>query len=330
MGSPSLKATTASKTPEAGKPPNQASRSTLLQALIESMRCETGGEVIVRAGERTGRIYFFRGRVAWVTASSLRSRLTEHLIAKGLANPSDITAVFDECRRQGGNFAEMLVAWGLIDRERMRAEMLEYIARAFGQIVEWGPVATLFVPSSREYRGSLTYSVAELVEATRALAPEESKRLQELVEAIELQSCGQTAPPEVLDASIRGAVIGQLKQLRSAGDCLGTCFVSEKISYSDLDKAISQLGTDSCSRAVAMMLAARDACAKVGLGACSEVTLLGSSTALIVWLVTCEGAGRGLLMVLLGREASLPLARIVVERTLATGPLRQLTPEIGS
>lgn len=329
MGSSSLNAIAGSKAAEAGRPRAQAPRSPLLQSLMESVRCETGGEVIVRSGERTGRLFFFRGRVAWVTASSLRSRLTEHLAGKGLASPSDMAAVFSECRRQGGNFAEMLVDWGLIDRDRMRAEILEYISRAFGHIVEWGAAATIFVPSSREYKSSLTYSLAELVEATKALAPEQSESLQALIEAIEPHSGRPAEAPKVLDEGIRASVVDQLKQLRSAADCLGSCFVGDGVRCCDLGEAAPR-EMDSPSSAGAMLREASEATTKIGFGACSEMTLVGSNTAMMAWLVTCPGAGRGVLMVLLGRDAPAALARIVVERALADGPLRRVPPETAS
>ena len=302
----------------------------MLQALTESVRVETGGEVIVRSGARTGRLYFIRGRVAWVTASSLPRTLTDHLVAKGLANASDISAVFAECRRKGGNFAEMLVAWQLIDRDRMRAEVLEHISRAFGHIVGWGEVATMFVPYTREYKGSLTYSLAELVEATKALAPQESEILEALVKGTGSELAAPAVPPAGLDERVRAAVDDQLTQLRSAADCRGICFAGDGVSCAAVVEVFSSMGDESCSSTTAMLLAASEASAKRGLGACSEVTLVGSKGALMAWRVTCEGAGGGLLMVLLDHEASLPLTRIVVERALAAGPLRLVPREVGS
>jgi hypothetical protein len=330
MGSSSLKPMAVSKAHDHREPHGAPARSALHQALIESVRCQTGGEVIVRAGERTGRLYFFRGRLAWVTASSMQMKLTEHLVAKGLASAADIAAVFVECRRQGGNFAEMLVAWQVVDRERMRAEMLEHISRAFSHILEWGEVATMFVPSSREYKGNLTYSVAELVDSTRAMAPEKSSMLDALARDIESSVGRPAAPSGILDERVRASVVVQLKRLRSAVGCLGSCFVGDGVSLVDLDDVVSTFGEEFCACAVGTVRAASEASAKAGLGACSEVTFVAPMGALMGWRVTAEGAGGGILIMLLGPERSIPLTRIVVERSLLAGPLRQVPPEVGS
>jgi hypothetical protein len=329
MASSSLKPMAASMGLDDREPRGAPARPVLHQALIESVRCETGGEVIVRAGERTGRLYFFRGRLAWVTASPMQVKLTERLVAKGLASAADITAVFAECRRQGGNFAEMLVAWQVIDRERMRAEMLEHISHAFAHILEWGEVATMFVPSSREYKGNLTYSVAELVEATRAIAPEKSPILDALARDIESGVGRPAAPSGGPDERVRASVVVQLKHLRSAVGCLGSCFVGDGVSWTDLDDAIALPKDEICASAACTVRAASEASAKAGLGACSEVTFVAPMGALMGWRVIAEGAGDGLLILLLGRETSIPLTRIVVERSLVAGPLRQVLPEIG-
>lgn len=330
MGSSSPKAT--SRDPAVPPSSDVAQTSALLQALTESVRGETGGEVIVRTGARTGRLYFFHGRVAWVTASTLPLTLTDHLVAKGLANASDVAAVFAECRRKGGNFAEMLVAWQLIDRDRMRAEVLEHISRAFGHIVGWGEVATMFVPSSRVYKGSLTYSLAELVEATKAVAPEKSDLLDELLRGTAPASAPQVA--EILarlDEGLRTAVVEQLRELRNTTGCRSVCFAGDGVSCTDTVEPPTSIGGDSCASTAAMLRAASAASAQAGFGACGEVTLVGLTGALMAWRVTCEGSGGGgLLMLILDVDTSLPLTRLVLERALSAGPLRQAPPEAGS
>lgn len=306
--------------------PSRAGRQEFLQALSESLRSKTGGEVVIRAGDRIGRVYVFRGRIAWVTASSLPRTLTDHLVSKGVASAADISAAFAECRRLGANFAEMLVSWGLIDRDRMRTEMLEHISRALVHILDWGSVVTLFVPSSREYKGSLIYSVAELVDSVRAIAPGRAEVLRPLLEEPDGEAApaqAKAAGPPPLGEPLRSAILQQLDQLRGGAGIRGICFAGDGTSCGDVLEVVSNLGAASFSATAEVLRAASEACVNAGYGASAELMLVGSNGALLAWQVA-GGEINGLVMVLVDREAQLPLTRILVERTLDSGPLKRV------
>lgn len=147
-------------------PPGPASphRSVVL-AFAEALQSENGGEVVVKAGTATGRVFVSRGRVAWATASTFPLTFGARVVNAGLASRADLRAVFEDCRRSGKNFAEALVEGKVIELERLRQELLGHVADAFRELLSWTAPTALFVPSSRSYGGPLTFTFPEIFDA---------------------------------------------------------------------------------------------------------------------------------------------------------------------
>jgi hypothetical protein len=138
--------------------------SALRAALEEAAGLEVGGEVIVRAGESVGRVFFACGRIAWAVASTMATTLRDDMRAVGVPT-EDYDKAFVECRRTGANLAETLVGWGLVPESRMRALLLDRITACIRELASWTGTRALFAPRPWEYKSNLTFSTADVLAA---------------------------------------------------------------------------------------------------------------------------------------------------------------------
>lgn len=161
----------------------------LAAVLAEALADPGGGEVLVRSPRAAGRIFVARGRIAWATASTLSLTFGVQLVRAGLVQRDSLSALFEECRKTGKNFAEEMVEWKLLDEATLRRELLAHIASAMREILSWPGLTALFVPTTRGYKGSLTFTLDEFLAAAGA-AP----GFGALV--LELQVATEARPPE--------------------------------------------------------------------------------------------------------------------------------------
>lgn len=134
-------------------------------ALEEGLAHPVGGEVVVRSGDTIGRIYLYKGAIAWVNCSQLRVRLRDTLLANSDINAEELEAALQESQQLRRHFAETLLAWGLIEREPLWECLRIHNARHLGAIAQLRqePQA-LFVPLVRTYNAGLIFKLEELLE----------------------------------------------------------------------------------------------------------------------------------------------------------------------
>jgi hypothetical protein len=134
-------------------------------ALEEGLAHPVGGEVVVRSGDAIGRIYLYKGAIAWVNCSQLRVRLRDTLLANSDINAEELEAALQESQQLRQHFAETLLAWGLIEREKLWECLRIHNARHLGAITQLrqDPQA-LFVPLVRTYSAGLIFKLEELLE----------------------------------------------------------------------------------------------------------------------------------------------------------------------
>lgn len=120
-----------------------------LRRAIAEARESAGGDVIVRAEDRVGRIIFDRGRVAWAHVSDEPGSLTAMLADEGPITRDEVRSVIEECSATGENFAEVLVAWDLIGREQLRAVLVRWIRAKIARIAAFPAPVVIFSPESR-------------------------------------------------------------------------------------------------------------------------------------------------------------------------------------
>ncbi len=202
---------------QSGQVANQATstkpaRNTDLIGLIfEALGFPVSGEVIVRSGEKSGRIFAASGKIAWVTASSVKRTLTDRLVAKGVPH-EDLTALYKECNQSGRNFAEAIIEWGLLEREELRTILLQHIARSLYELFSWPSPEGIVIASDKGYSGQLTYELRELIEQASehdSLGSIDREgllaRLRELESTAATTMNGASAPSPSATAGERGA-----------------------------------------------------------------------------------------------------------------------------
>jgi hypothetical protein len=153
----------------------------LMKALNEGLAHAVGGEVVVRSGEVIGRIYLFKGAVAWVNCSSVETRVRDTLLAYLEINAEELDAALQDARQERRHFAETLLSWGLIDKERLWQCLLRYNALHLSAILQHQEdPQVLFVPLVRTYSAGMAFTLQEMLEACEAREKEtlEARRLQ--------------------------------------------------------------------------------------------------------------------------------------------------------
>lgn len=134
----------------------------VLEALAEALR-GPGGEVVIRCGEAVGRVFVHEGRIAWAHVSTEPSSLYELLDPDAGLSNDDLRGVIDECKRSRRSLGDVLVAWGLVDRARLRERLQRWIARKLDAILHLPHPSVLFVPQARSYAGDLTFTLDEVL-----------------------------------------------------------------------------------------------------------------------------------------------------------------------
>jgi len=143
--------------------PGQQSKRVVVQALIDA--CNEGdGELVVRDGDMTARVFVHGGRIAWAHLSEDRGALFELLAAETDIEPDVIRAVVEECRTTGAGLTDTLVKWGLVDRARLRKGAQVWTRRKLAAICQFHRPQTLFLPQRRRYAGDLLFSLSEVLE----------------------------------------------------------------------------------------------------------------------------------------------------------------------
>jgi len=134
-----------------------------LRRAIAEARQSNGGDVIVRAEHRIGRIIFDRGRVAWAHISDEPGSLAAMLAGEGTITREEVRAVIEECSGTGENFADVLVSWGLITREQLRTVLTRWIRAKIARIAAFAAPVVIFSPESRVASSGMLLDPAEVV-----------------------------------------------------------------------------------------------------------------------------------------------------------------------
>lgn len=137
-------------------------RSGLARAIAEA-RESPGGDVIVRTLRRVGRIIFQDGRIAWAHVSDEPGSLVTILSAEPGISRDDVRAVLEECSVSGQNFADVLVAWGLLTQERLRELLRDWLRRKIATIAAFPLPVVLFSPESRAATGGVLFEPEEVL-----------------------------------------------------------------------------------------------------------------------------------------------------------------------
>lgn len=133
------------------------------------------GEIIVTSGKKSARIFIANGDIAWVRGSIIKQTLSSELLKKTGLDSSDLQNIFEECKRDGSNFGETVIEWGLISREDFRRILLLHVSSSLAAIFAWKNVQMIFVNSEREYNSTLTFKYEEVFAEIGCKIPKKRK-----------------------------------------------------------------------------------------------------------------------------------------------------------
>lgn len=139
----------------------------VLSAIEDACDQQASGEVVVRSQEVVGRVYIHRGRLAWAHCTSRNMSLAEFLITEWGADADDVRFAFTHCRQSGGNFAETLIEFGMLERDEMRSVLECHIRAHLEAVRELPQPDVLFLPQSRVYNSDLLFDLDEVVSDER-------------------------------------------------------------------------------------------------------------------------------------------------------------------
>jgi hypothetical protein len=134
----------------------------MLQAIVDA-RAEGNGELVARSADTTARVFFHQGKVAWAHLSDDPIGLFDILDPESGIDQETAAEVLNECRRSGARLSDTLVAFGLVDRARLRECIQSWLARKIAGIRQLGAPETLFLPAHRSYAEDLLFDLEELL-----------------------------------------------------------------------------------------------------------------------------------------------------------------------
>lgn len=118
-------------------------------ALAEALS-HGSGEVCIRSGDTVARIHVQDGHIAWATVSSSPARMEDVVARSGVLLDADMaSAVKQECRATGAHFMDVLVKWGVLDRDRAREALRSFVADQVKLGLELSDATALFLPKAR-------------------------------------------------------------------------------------------------------------------------------------------------------------------------------------
>lgn len=142
-------------------------RQVVRTVLREALESQLGGEVVVKSAAVSGRVFVVERKVAWaVITEPATPNFASLLVQQRLVSREDLEQVMAECRKSGGNFCEMLVAWGLVARERIREMLRVHLVNQLETLLSAPDAQALFVPQTRAYSSQLTFGLDELAPPT--------------------------------------------------------------------------------------------------------------------------------------------------------------------
>lgn len=137
----------------------------VLRRAIDEARASRGGDVIVRTQNRVGRIIFHESKIAWAHVSDEPGSLAAILASEPSISRDDIRGVIEECGATGENFADVLVAWELISRERLHAILASWIRLKLNTIAGFPSPEVVFTPEVRATAGGVLFDPDEVLPA---------------------------------------------------------------------------------------------------------------------------------------------------------------------
>ena len=214
-------------------------RSPSAEANVERMRRalaaaaqQSDGEFVVRSGSQSARVFFHGGQVAWTHLADGSGTFLQELAVELELGSDMVEGILADCRRKGARFTEVVVAWGVLDRNALREKLKAWIAKKLEAIIHLPHARSLFLPQKRESSLDMAFSLEELdvsptpvamrehgPEPLRSIAPPHATFSNAFVFAPE----PSPAIEAILDRCMAlEGVLGVVAIERTSGYCLGS------------------------------------------------------------------------------------------------------------
>lgn len=207
--------------------PERAATQAVTDALFAA-RDEGDGELVVRDGDVSARVFFHGGRVAWAHLSDEKSTLLDLVVPESSLAVDTVREVVAECRRTGAKLTDTLVAFGLVDRAGLRDCLQQWLSRKLESILQFTRPEVLFLPLKRHYSEDLLFELEDLVADRVGQRP--TRTLPPSALGVEKSWADAFAPAEpvsdeiyrLLERCLEGeGVVGAAVLDRATGCCLG-------------------------------------------------------------------------------------------------------------
>jgi hypothetical protein len=175
----------------------------VLKVFQEATSWGKGGEVVLRCGPDTGRVFFAEGKIAWATVSTIKKTFTQYLVEQTSLGEEEAKEAFEDCKRTGKNFGETIVEWGLIDEASLRQLLLQHMSACLLEIFCWPDVESMFMPDEKPYKGTLTFDFMEILQTVLILdsegrLPFKGLSAAQIMDDLESDEVTQTAAPALI------------------------------------------------------------------------------------------------------------------------------------
>ncbi|MBN1961912.1 MAG: response regulator [Deltaproteobacteria bacterium] len=144
-----------------------------LKVLYEAHINDANGEVVVRCGAKSARIFLSNNKIAWIVNGSMGMTFSRFLVQHAHLKSEDLEAVYSEARRTRRNFGEVIVDWGLVAKDALRQHLLEYNAYSLLDLFTWPQSEAMFIPDAKVFHGTLTFDLGEILRSMLVLDKEE-------------------------------------------------------------------------------------------------------------------------------------------------------------
>jgi hypothetical protein len=177
-----------------------------LKVFQEATSWGKGGEVVLRCGADTGRVFFAEGRIAWATVSTIKKTFTQYLVEQTSLGDEEAKEAFEDWKRTGKNFGETIVEWGLLDEAYLRPPLLQNMSATLLEIFCWPDVESMFMPDEKPYKGSLTFDFMEILQTVLILdaegrLPFKGLSAAQILDDLESDEVTETATPALIPES---------------------------------------------------------------------------------------------------------------------------------
>jgi DNA-binding response OmpR family regulator len=211
-------------------PSPEANVERMRRALADATQ-QGDGEFVVRSVDQSARVFLHGGKIAWTHLADGSGTFLQELAVELELGSDMVEGILADCRRKGAKFTDIVVAWGVLDRNSLRERLMAWMAKKLDAIIHLPQARSLFLPQRRESSVDMSFSLEELglkLEAVTVtdVGPEPHHSIVPRAawsNAFVLAPTRSPAIEAILDRySAQEGVVGVVAIERTSGYCLGT------------------------------------------------------------------------------------------------------------